>query len=302
MKKAIKLLFLIFVLFSFEKISAQVTDLARIEYTYFPQRQSDNSFRRFRTFLNYPIELKTEGSYLVPGIEYRNVNFKYEDPEPFKTAKLDRFQSFTATLAYTFKMKDDWRFGVQTGIKIASNFSRSDIINDDLIYEGAIFFIKVKDDEQVDKPWRFILGVNYSTTRGYPFPLPVINYFREFSPDWSFALGVPKSNLRYSISKRSTLQAFVTLDGFFANVQDNFDVTPMNNNSLDATAENISMTILLSGLGYEYNFTEHFSFYVYAGYTLINDIRFRDGNQDDVLTINDTNTFYSRGGLKFSIL
>ncbi|MDT0686894.1 DUF6268 family outer membrane beta-barrel protein [Autumnicola psychrophila] len=301
MKKAVKSLFLIFGFLFFEQTNAQVTDLARVEYTYFPQRQSDNSFRRFRTFFNYPIELKKEGSYLVPGIEYRNVNFKYEDPEFFETSNLDRFQSITASLAYTFKMKNDWRFGAQTGIKIASNFSRSDIINDDLIYDGAIFFIKVKDEEEGDKSWRLILGVNYSTTRGFPFPLPVINYFREFSPDWSFSVGVPKSNLRYAVSKKSTLQAFVTLDGFFANVQDNFDVIPTNNGQ-SAIAENISMTILLSGLGYEYNFTEHLSFYVYAGYTLINDIRFRDKNKDDVLTINDTNTFYSRGGLKFSIL
>ncbi|MDT0646807.1 DUF6268 family outer membrane beta-barrel protein [Zunongwangia sp. F260] len=301
MKKAVKSLFLIFGFLFFEQTDAQVTDLARVEYTYFPQRQSDNSFRRFRTFFNYPIELKKEGSYLVPGIEYRNVNFKYEDPEFFETSNLDRFQSFTASLAYTFKMKNDWRFGAQTGIKIASNFSRGDIINDDLIYDGAIYFIKVKDKEEVDKPWRLILGVNYSTTRGFPFPLPVINYFREFSPDWSFSVGVPKSNLRYAVSKKSTLQAFVTLDGFFANVQDNFDVAPTTS-SQNAIAENISMTILLSGLGYEYNFTEHLSFYVYAGYTLINDIRFRDENKDDVLTINDTNTFYSRGGLKFSIL
>ncbi|MDT0689525.1 DUF6268 family outer membrane beta-barrel protein [Salegentibacter sp. F188] len=302
MKKAIKFLFLVFGLLFFGQTGAQVTDLARVEYTYFPQRESDNSFRRFRTFFNYPIELNKEGSYLVPGIEYRNVNFKYDDPELFETGDLDRFQSFTASLAYTFKMKNDWRFGAQTGLKIASNFSRGIIANDDLIYDGAIFFIKVKNGEEIEKPWRLILGVNYSTTRGFPFPLPVINYYKEFSPDWSYSVGVPKSNLRYSISEKSTLQAFVTLDGFFANVQENFDVTPRNNHSRDAIAENMSMTILLSGLGYEYNFTEHLSFYVYAGYTLINDIRFRDSNMDDVLTINDTNTFYSRGGLKFSIL
>ena len=52
------------------------------------------------------------------------VNFKYNDPELFETGDLDRFQSFTASLAYTFKMNEVWRFGTQTGIKIASNFSQ----------------------------------------------------------------------------------------------------------------------------------------------------------------------------------
>ncbi|HSJ12579.1 MAG TPA: hypothetical protein VK916_07820, partial [Gillisia sp.] len=49
----------------------QSTDLARIEYTYFPQTDSDNSFRRFRSFVNFPIKLNENGAYLVPGIEYR---------------------------------------------------------------------------------------------------------------------------------------------------------------------------------------------------------------------------------------
>ena len=66
-------------------------------------------------------------------------------------------------------------------------------------------------------------------------------------------------------------------------------------------ADNISMTVLLSGLGYEYQFTKHLVFYVYAGYTILNDIRLRDANDDDVFTINDKNSFYARSGIKFKI-
>ena len=72
---------------------AQTSDLARIEYTYFPQSDSDNSFRRFRALINAPIKVK-EGSYLVIGAEYRNVNLVYEDLTPFPTRDLERFQSF----------------------------------------------------------------------------------------------------------------------------------------------------------------------------------------------------------------
>lgn len=290
-------LFLFFIIGMSSEISAQSTDLARVEYTYFPQSDSDNSFRRFRSFINFPIRLNDKEAYLIPGLEYRNINFKYNDNETFQTTDLDRFQSFLANLAYTFKMKGDWRFATEAGVRVASNFSTGEIINDDFIYSGSVFFIKIKEDERYIQPTRLILGLNYSTTTGFPFPLPIINYFKRFDEKWSYSLGTPKSNLKYFFNDKHTLQGFVTLDGFFANIQENFEVPSTN-----GIADSMSMTILLSGLGYEYNFTDHFSFYVYSGYTILNDIRLRDKDLDNMYTINKTNTFYARGGLKFSIL
>ncbi len=294
------LFLLLLIVFSLNSFS-QSTDLARLEYTYFPQKNSDNSFRRLRAQAAYPIELKKDGSYLIPGFEYRNVNFKYNDPELFETGDLDRFQSFTASLAYTFKMNETWRFGAQTGIKIASNFSQNDIFSDDLIYTGALFFVKIKESERLYDPYRLILGLQYSTTTGFPFPLPIVNYYRRWDEKWSYMLGTPKSNLKYYFNDKHEVQLFVTLDGFFSNIQKNFDTTPRVGND-NSVAESMSMTILLSGLGYEFRLTEHLKFYLYGGHTLINDIRLRDANRDDVYTINDTNTFYARSGLKFTIL
>lgn len=301
MKKLIKIAFLLFGTVVSLPAFSQQTDLARIEYTYFPQAGSDNSFRRFRTFVNFPIKLNDKDAYLVPGIEYRNVNFEYEDPENFDTFDLDRFQSYTANLGYTFKMSEFWRFGAEAGVKIASNFSRDDIVNDDLIYTGSLYFIKIKKEEDLVEPWRLILGLSYSTTTGFPFPLPIVNYYRRFDEKWSYTIGTPKSNIKHYFNDKNAMQAFVTLDGFFANIQDNFNVAPKNPDNTNY-AESISMTVMLAGLGYEYSFTEHFKFYLYAGYTLINDIRLRDGNMDNIYSINKKNSFYSRGGLKYTIL
>lgn len=291
-------LFFALLMFSAENIMAQSTDLARLEYTYFPQSDSDNSFRRFNSFVNFPIKLGGEGSYLVPGVEYENINFKYKDASPFSGMdELDRFQSFAVSLGYTFPMKNDWRFAASAGGMLASNFEIGKAIKDDLLYTGSVFFIKDKTGEgEAEKPWRLIVGLHYSTTSGLPFPLPVVNYYREFSPNWSFSAGVPKSNLKYSFNEKHHLQAFATLDGFFANIQKNRSLP-----STGAVAENISMTIVLGGLGYEYNFTKHLVYYLYAGHTLINDIRLRDENKDDVYVINEANTFYGRSGLKFKI-
>ncbi len=280
--------------------TAQLTDLARVEYTYFPQSDSDNSFRRFRSFVNFPIKL-TEDNYLVPGFEYRNVNLKFNDVTPFSREDLTRFQSFEMSMGYTFKLNEKWRFGARGAGIATSNFSTDTFTNEDVIFTGAVYFINDKTDEGLTKPWRLILGGRYDTESGRPFPLPFVNYYREFHPDWSFTLGVPKSNIKryFGTERQHVMQGFITLDGFYANIQDNVNV-PSENNALN-TAESISMTILLGGLGYEYCITDHLVFYLYAGHTILNDIRLRDGNQDDVFTVNDQNTFYGRTGIKFKI-
>ncbi|WP_299604608.1 DUF6268 family outer membrane beta-barrel protein [uncultured Aquimarina sp.] len=292
-------LYILFFLCSFTMYS-QLSDLARIEYTYFPQRDSDNSFRRFRTFIKYPIKLNDKGSYLIPGIEYRNFNFRYRDEVNFDKTDLERFSSFEASLGYTFKLKNDWRFAAQLGGIVASNFENGEIDKDDILFTGSVFFIKDHTKKEIPKPWRLILGIRYSTTAGRPFPLPFINYYREFKPNWSFVLGVPKSNIKYRFKKKNAVQAFATLDGFFANIQNNRNF----NDSITAeekVANNISMTIVLAGLGYERFITKNLVFYTYGGFTILNDIRLRDDDQENVLTLNDQNSFYIRGGLKLKL-
>lgn len=301
MERKVRLVFLLLFLAVASPAFAQLSDLARVEYTWFPQRGSDNSFRRFRTFIHVPIKLNDKGAYLVPGLEYRNVNFLYRDSEFFRTTDLNRFQSFTGSLGYTFKLNEQWRFAAQTGVKIASNFSKDHIVADDFVYTGSVFFIWIHQDKRYLQPVRLILGLNYSTTTGLPFPLPIINYFKRFHPRWSYSLGTPKSNLKFYVSDKNSVQAFAMLDGFFANIQNNFYLNPSRPRTSEL-AENISMTVLLGGFGYEHHFTKNLSSYLYSGFTLLNDIKLRDENLDKIYTINDVNTFYIRGGLKFSIL
>ena len=66
-------------------------------------------------------------------------------------------------------------------------------------------------------------------------------------------------------------------------------------------AENISMTTVLGGLGYEHYFTDHIMFYGYAAYTISNDFRLRDNEREDIYTIEAKNTLYFRTGIKLKI-
>ncbi|ARN77915.1 hypothetical protein BST97_07840 [Nonlabens spongiae] len=291
MKSVLAALFLVL---AFAKADAQGTDLFRAEYTYFPQRKSDNSFRRFRTFANIPLKVG-EGTYFVPFIEYRNVHMVIRDTERFQEFSTDRYESYEIALGYTQPLKNNWRFGSRAGVLIASDFDEAKPVKDDYFVSASAYFIKnEKKRDDGGKPWQLVVGVQYSTTVGRPFPLPYLNYYREFKKDWSFTLGAPKMNLRYRFDDKNSVQLYARLDGFYANIQNDVDTN-------GGIGDNISMTTAMAGPGYQYNFTKHISVYVYAGYTFLNEIRLRNTDGDDVKIINETNTFYSRAGIKFKI-
>jgi len=275
---------------------SQSSDIARLEYTWFPQKDSDNSFRRFKTFVNYPIKFKNE-AYLIPGIEYQNVEFQFNDEVPFNNQNLDRFQYYKVNLAYLKKFKDKWRYAVEAGLVATSNF-QTNLVSDDLLFNGSVYFIKSNPKTEYTPKTRLIFGLTFNTNAGTPFPLPFINYFKEVSPKINYALGVPKTNIKYFLTPKHIMQAFVTLDGFYANVQK--DISIVRNNVTEQASE-LSMLVALSGLGYAYKFTDYISFYAYTGYTIINNIRLRNENANDIYTINDKNSIYFRFGLKLKV-
>jgi len=285
--------------FTIYGLKAQTTDLARIEYLRIPFSNGDQSLNRFRGLLQAPIPIKE--NYLVFGFEYRNLDLDFRDDAPFDRERLQNTHQIEGTVGFVKKLKNkNWRIAAKTGVRIASNLERS-LVNDDLIYLGAIYAINdVKNDDEnevaVGKPYRLIFGLIYSTAPGRNYPIPLINYFREINDKWSYTAGVPKSLLRYSFNDKNHLQTFVTLDGFFANIQDNIHIA-----GSDRVGENISMTNVIAGIGYEHYFTDHLLFYSYAGYTLYNEYRIRDNDREDVYVIENDNTFYIRSGIKFKI-
>ncbi|MBQ4820363.1 hypothetical protein [Aquimarina sp. MMG016] len=285
---------------AFSVIYSQGTDLARIEYAYIPQEKSNNDYNRFRVSATYPIEMDQSGTYFVIGAQYRFHNLNINDNLLVDNQdKIDDFHTAGLDIGYTFKMGDYWRFGARFGARISSNFEGSGLLGEDFRYTGAVYFIRSKERTQVPLKTRLVLGVRYSTPASINFPLPIINYFNRFHPDWSYSIGTPKTSIKYFLNKKNTLQAFVGLDRFYANLQNDRVFEDENGNV--QVAENVSMLNIIGAMGYEYYFTEHILFFVYGGYTINNEIRLRNNDQENVLIINDENTFYLRSGIKLKI-
>ncbi len=296
-------------------ITAQTTDLARVEYLTLPFSKSDNSINRYRALVQAPIPInKEKKNYLVIGLEYRYVDISIKDNEDIlafmgpvppneniQDNLVTSVQQIDAYLGYTWTANNDWRFGLKFGPKFQSDF-KDGLQSDDVLYEGAVYAIKDKKNDTLDgnKPYRLVLGLTYSTTPGRNFPLPILNYYKEFRPNWTYTLGVPKTNVRYYLNDnhKDALQAFATLDNVYANIQQNF-VPISDQNSDGKVAESIQETIGLLGLGYEHFFTKHLLFYGYAAHSVYNDFRLEDGDGNKIYKINTENSPYFRAGLKF---
>ncbi len=294
---------------------AQTTDLARVEYLNLSFSKSENSINRYRALVQAPIPVnKEKKSFFAIGLEYRYVDINIEDSEDLSAFMgsippseniqnnlVSSVQQMDAYVGYTWMFNEDWRLGAKMGVKIQSDFADG-LMGDDLIYEGAVYAILDKKDNHAEgeKPHRFIAGLTYSTTPGRWYPLPLLNYYKEFHPNWTYTLGVPKTNVRHYLNDnhKDALQLFATLDNVYSNIQQNFKpAIPLEEEG--NIAESIQLTIGLVGLGYEHFFTDHLLFYGYAAHSVYNDFRLEDGEGKKVYKINTENSPYFRAGLKF---
>ena len=273
--------------------NAQLTDIARLEYSFIPKSNSEDQYTRLRAILNYPIEIK-EGNYLIVGGEYNRIILNLEDNYPFDTSSLDNIHVIDFNIGYTFKLNDKKRLGFKFNPRIASTLT-SALSSDDYFMNGGVFYINDRrKDETLKKPYRLILGLTYNATTGLPFPLPFVSYFREINKFWSFNAGIPKSNLKYIFNERNNLQAFVGLDGYLAHLQESVVID-------GKSVDHISLSVAIGGLGYEYCFTKHLVAYMYSGYTFRLNNVLRNKNRDEVFKLDDVNAFYLRTGIKFKI-
>ncbi|PQJ79069.1 DUF6268 family outer membrane beta-barrel protein [Polaribacter porphyrae] len=272
--------------------NAQLTDLARVEYSFIPKTKSEDQYTRLRALFNYPIKVK-EDSYFVVGIEYNRIILNLRDTYPFDISFLNSITVLDLNLAYTHKMNENWRVAYRITPRLASTLTNK-ITKDDFFLNGGVFFIKDRTKATDLTPYRLILGLTYNTTAGIPFPLPLISYFRQFNEKWSYTVGVPKMNLKYRFNNKNNVQAFLGLDGYFAHIQQGKMVQGQQ-------VDNISLSVGVAGFGYEYAFTKNLVWYAYSGYTFrLNNI-LRNENRDDVFALDDINSFYLRSGIKFRI-
>ena len=287
---------LLFFLFITTITNAQLTDLARLEYSFIPKSQSEDQYTRLRFLFNYPVELKND-AYLVFGAAYNRIILNLDEEkyqQQFNVELLNTVSVVDFSVGYTFKMNKDWRVAFKVTPRLASTLTER-ITKDDFFINGGVFFIKDRSEAKNITPYRLILGLTYNTTVGVPVPLPLVSYTRFVNEKWSYMIGVPKMNIKHRFNNKHSMQTYLGLDGYFAHVQQPSMLNTGEN------IESVSLSVAVVGLGYEYSFTKNLVAYSYIGHTLRLNNRLRDEDREDVFQLDNANSFYLRTGLKFKI-
>lgn len=283
------ILLIIFIVTNYISFS-QIKDIGGIDYTAIASRHSDTDFSRIRAWINFPVKLKKESHVLVSGINYANIHLDFNKEFDFDTDPLRTIHSLEYTLGYTFLMKNkQWRFTAQLSPTLSSNL-RDKVKFDDLLWSGGVLFIRTRHNP---KKSRLTLGLIYSQRIGIPAPIPFATYFKEINDHLTYTIGVPISKMKYFFNKKTSLEGFITFDGYYANLSNPITVNTKN-------AEYISMSAIITGLGFDKRYGKRLHVYIKSGYTLRNSLRLVENKNDKVLDFNMAKTFTFRGGFKFN--
>ncbi|UJH66783.1 DUF6268 family outer membrane beta-barrel protein [Allomuricauda sp. SCSIO 65647] len=269
----------------------QSTDLLRIDYLRIPENSSGIGTSRYKIVLNAPIKLAND-NYFVIGGEYNRFDVDFSRPQPFDVEQLTRLHVVDMNLGYITKWNENWRLIAIATPRLASNFTNG-VLKDDFFINATATLWKERMD--ADIPFRLVLGLSFNSTTGLPFPLPLISYYRRFHPNWSYTLGIPRSNFKYHISDRHTLQMALLLDGYFINIQDDILLPD------GRIGSRISLSTIVGAVGYQFNLSKIMSFYTLLGGSIEQEGKLRDDKRVDVFLLNREANLYLRGGFKISL-
>ncbi|NAY90332.1 hypothetical protein GTQ34_00235 [Muricauda sp. JGD-17] len=284
-------LFVFLFLYHFTTL-AQSTDIFRFEYLNIPENDTGIKTQRYKILFNLPIRLNQKKDYLVAGMEYNRLDIGYSRDFQFDKSELIRFHVADLNLGFITKWNENWNLVTILTPRLASNFTSGTLTDDFFLNATASFW---KESPNAEKPFRIVLGLSFNSTTGLPIPLPIVSYYKRFHPKWSYTLGIPKTNFKYHMGKRHTLEMALFLDGYFINIQDNISLPD------GQLASKISLSALLATVGYQYNISKRMSFFAMAGRSIEQRGILRNDDRANVFLLNDEANFYIRTGFKIGI-
>ena len=269
----------------------QSPDIFRLEYMVMPKNKAEAELSRYKIVANVPFKVR-EVDNLIIGTEYNYLSYKIGDNPPLNNEELKSLHIVDLNMAYVYKHNESWRYiGVLTP-RLSSTLKNS-LENGDMSVNVTVGAFK--DRQDIEKPMRLVLGIAYNSTVALRIPLPIIYYEKRFHPKWTYVVGVPKTGMKFHLSKTQMIQTEFILDGYFVNLQNNI-ILPNT-----GFAASISSSAALFTIGYQYNISKNMSFYGYAGHTLFQDGVLRDQDRNDIFTLNDEPSFYFRTGFRIGI-
>ena len=272
--------------------SGQTPDVFRMEYMLMPTNSVGAKLSRIKLVANAPITLR-DSSNIVLGAEYNRLSYGLDRENiPVGVEGLRHLHVVDVNFGFVYKFNAYWRFIGVVAPRLSSTLGapleRGDI---SLNITGGV----LKEKKNIGKPYIFILGIAYNSNVALRVPLPIAYYEKRFHKHWSYVVGVPKTALKYHIDDKHMLQSELILDGYYVNLQNSI-ILPDG-----GLATSISSSAAVATIGYQYAIQKSIFVYLYGGHSLFQDGVLRNSDRDNIFTLNNSPSFYFRGGFRIGL-
>lgn len=258
-------------------------------YTLAPIGNDGIEFNKTNFAVNIPVALKK--GFLTNNLGFNYYKVQYKNDYSFSVENLTKFYDIYYGLSYTYPISSDWVLNGQLKTSIVSNLADA-IDFDDLYLSGEVSVTrKINADE---KPALLKVGVMYSAITGQPSVLPVMSYTKQVNEKFTYCIGFPKAFAEYKINENSSLNSFLMLEGFNANLANSLFI----NNSNEVSKASFSST----SLGIEYNHRMDNSWIISfkTGYSLYNNYRLKDSEDNEFFDFNTKSRPFFSTGIKYN--
>lgn len=224
-------------------------------------------------------------------VEYDYIKMNFNDNKELFN-DLEHLHSAKLMFGYMKKLTNPkWSFMGVVIPQLNSNFTNG-ISWDDFYCDVMVMLIYSKQ-----KNTRFSMGLAYMNSRGFPIPIPIINYWKAWNNKWEMNLGFPRINFIHHFNDKNSLIALLEIKGHNSNLSED-----MNNPIFEENrkAQGISYRDILAGLEWQYKLKK-FQFKINAGYTINREFKLQDTDNNTAYKFDMNNNFNIGMGISFDL-
>ena len=233
---------------------------------------SDAKFEQYginAKLLTIPLQLGQKGVFMLRGsYDLARIDI---DNHLMMPNKLNEFHSINLMFTYMKRLqKPGWSFSALLVPQLSSNFSQS-LNSDDLYLNAAALFSYARTPNK-----RLTFGLTYSSTLGFPCPIPIVSYWKSWADRWEMNLGFPRLGITRRLNNKNKLSLQTDLKGVNGNIGQSIADDRFEKGRV---AKRISYVDLAAGLEWLYKF-DHYQLRLKTSYAVYRKFQLQTNNYD----------------------
>ncbi|WP_282159760.1 DUF6268 family outer membrane beta-barrel protein [Ulvibacterium marinum] len=229
------------------------------------------------------------------GLDYLAHTFSfYNSSAILGTDSYDKTHTVQPEIGYHQNFGSKWAISVSAAPMLSSNF-KNGLNNEDFIFNWSALVSKKWG--KGDFPVSLTMGLGRGIILGEPGLFPILSFQGKITPKWRYILGFPYSKVAYKIDEKHSLSSKAIVSGIYVNNSETVSVNGLDN------LEHTKLTYNGIDLGLEYNYhmSSGFIAVIRTGFTMANNLKVLDSNDNPLFDFEINSSPYVVMGLKYSL-